>query len=314
MLDKNDFKDLMIYALVIGIFVLAAIVIKPVIFPIIYGVLLAYIFYPLYNFLYKRTKMKNLSALIICFGLLLFLIAIFWLFISTLLGQAVNAYLTFQKLDLTDAIRQNLPGFLSSSEFSQTFASSINTSLSKLISNFTGYITDSILNIPIILLKSFVVMFVFYFSLRDGEEAFKFISSFSPLKKETQEKFIKQLKNITYAVLMGQVIVGIIQGLTAGIGFFIFDVPNPLLLTLVAIGLSILPLGPWLVWIPVDIYLFTIGRSGAAVGLLIYGLVLVSWVDNIIRPLIITRKTKLNLAIVVIGMIGGVLAFGILGF
>jgi len=59
MLDKNDFKDLMIYALIIGIFILAAIVIKPVIFPIIYGILLGYIFYPLYRGLYKKTKMAR---------------------------------------------------------------------------------------------------------------------------------------------------------------------------------------------------------------------------------------------------------------
>ncbi|GAG19280.1 unnamed protein product, partial [marine sediment metagenome] len=105
-----------------------------------------------------------------------------------------------------------------------------------------------------------------------------------------------------------------IQGIIAGIGYFIFGVPNALLLTILTIFVGIIPLiGPWLVWVPIDIYLFASGHSGAGFGLLIYGLVVISWLDTIIRPLIVSRKSQINPAIVIIGMIGGLFVFGILG-
>jgi predicted PurR-regulated permease PerM len=102
--------------------------------------------------------------------------------------------------------------------------------------------------------------------------------------------------------------------LAAGIGYLIFGVPSALLLTLFTIFVSIIPfVGAWLGWVPVDIYLFSAGRVDAAIGLLIYGLIVVSLIDNVLRTIIISRRTKLNSAIVLIGMIGGLLAFGVLG-
>lgn len=314
MLDKNNFKDLMIYTLVIGLFILAAIIIKPVIFSIIYGILLAYIFYPLYKSLLRKTKSEHFSAFIVCGSLIIIILAFFSLIITNLLKQIVNIYLDFQKINITNLIRESFPDFIASSEFSQTLAGSINTSISNFITSLLNSFTDFILNLPIILLKLFVVIFVFYFALKDGDKALSYIRSLSPLKKETQERFFKQMTDITYSVLVGQIVVGVFQGLAAGISYFIFGVPNALLLTLVTVIVGVIPLiGPWLVWVPVDIYLFATGRSGAAIGLLIYGLLVITWIDTVVRPLIVSRKTKINSAIVIIGMIGGIFIFGLLG-
>ena len=134
------------------------------------------------------------------------------------------------------------------------------------------------------------------------------------MKKDVQTRFFQHFKDITNSVLIGQVVVGIIQGVVAGIGYFIFGVPNALLMTLITMIIGIIPIiGPWLVWIPIDIYLFSIDRTGAGLGLFIYGLFLINWVDTIIRPMIVARRTQINPAIVLIGMIGGLYVFGILG-
>lgn len=100
----------------------------------------------------------------------------------------------------------------------------------------------------------------------------------------------------------------------AGLGYFVFGVPNAILLTVITVIAAIIPVvGPWLVWVPVDIYLFGTGNTSAGLGLLIYGLVIISWIDNVIRSMIVSRRTQLNTGIVMIGMSGGLFAFGFIG-
>jgi predicted PurR-regulated permease PerM len=313
MLGRENIKEIIMGVLAVGLFILAILIIKPVFISILFGILLAYLFYPLYNFLVSKIKSENLSALLIGLGLLILIFGAITLIFSSLISQATNLYLGLQNLDLTNVVRNIVPGFLST-ETSAIFVSSINTFISKILADSLTGFSNFILEIPIFLLQLFVVMFIFFFSLRDGKRGIEYLKSLSPLKKETQERFFKQFKDITQSVIVGQVIIGIGQGLIAGLGYWIFGVNNALILTLLTILIGIIPLiGPWLVWLPVDIYLFATGRSGAGLGLLIYGLVVVSWIDTVIRPLVVSRKAQINSAIVIIGMIGGLFVFGILG-
>jgi len=72
-------------------------------------------------------------------------------------------------------------------------------------------------------------------------------------------------------------------------------------------------IGAWIGWLPTVIYLFAAGRPEAGIGLLIYAILIISLIDNVLRTIIVSRKTKINSAIVIIGMIGGLFAFNILG-
>lgn len=314
MIEKEVFKQVLNYLLVVMLFILAFMIIKPIFYAIIYGILLAYVFYPLYKWTLSKLKNELISALTICIGILVILVSISVIILATLLKQAINFYLTLQKLNIGEIVGKLLPKFISSSEVSSTLVTSLNNSLSKLLGSFVTTLGDFVFNLPGFFLQFFVLALVFFFCLKDGEKAFEYFKSLSPLKKETQNKFFKHFENITNSVLIGQIVVGVIQGIVAGIGYFIFGVPNAILLTLLTIVIGIIPLiGPWLVWIPVDIYLFIIGRDEAGLLLLIYGMIFISWVDNIIRPLIVSRRTQINQAIILIGMIGGIYVFGVIG-
>jgi len=119
---------------------------------------------------------------------------------------------------------------------------------------------------------------------------------------------------MTNSIVYGWVVVGIIQGLLAGLGFFIFGVENPLVLTFLAILFSIIPfLGPFFIYMPVGIYFFTQGHVFIGVTFLLYNLLMVSTVDNFLRSYIIARKTNVHSAIILIGMIGGFFTFGVIG-
>lgn len=314
MLDKNNFKEIINYVLITALFILAAITIYPIIYSIIYGILFAYIFYPLHRFLVKKVKNEFLSALFICVGLLLIIIGIFALTFGVIFRESINFFLFLQKADLAQIFRNVLPTFISSSTVSDSVASSLNTYISGLIANYIHNFTAALSDLPTILIKLTVIIFTFFFALKDGKKAIEYLKSLSLFKKETEEKFFKQFKDITSSVLIGHIVVGIVQGLMAGLGYFIFGVPNAILLTVLTVIAAIIPVvGPWLVWVPVDLYLFGAGNTGAGLGLLIYGLVVVSWIDNVIRSMIVSRKTQLNVGIIMIGMFGGLFTFGVLG-
>ena len=313
MLDKDNFKDLLNYILVIGLFILAFIIIKPVVYAIIYGILLAYILYPVYKFILRKVKSENFSAFLLCFALFIIIALLFTVLVGSLLNQVVNLYFSFQQYDLETIVKESVP-FVSSSQTAEKIADTIESSAAKFLGKFISGLGNFILDLPAILLQILVFFIILFYALRDGEKAYNYLKSLSPFKKEIQEKFFQHFKDITSSVIIGQIVVGIIQGIIAGTGYFIFGVPNALLLTILTIAIGVIPIiGPWFVWIPVDIYLFVIGRTGAGIGLLIFGLFLINWVDTIVRPLIVSKRTQINSAIVLIGMIGGLFVFGLIG-
>jgi len=175
-------------------------------------------------------------------------------------------------------------------------------------------VQNSFNNLPEILLHLFVVGTIFFFALRDWDKLSEFIASISPLNKKQEELMINHFKGITDSVIYGNVIVGIIQGLFAGLGFLLFGLPHVALLTIIAIIFGVLPiLGPIMVWAPITIYLLAKGKIAIAIGFIIYNAILVSGFENILRPYIVSRKTNVPTSIIFIGMVGGTIIFGIIG-
>ncbi len=314
MVNKDTFKDMLNYVLVIGLFILAGVIIWPISFAIIYGILFAYVSFPIYKWLSKKIKNKFLSAIFVCIGFFLIIITIGIFIFGAVFKQAINFYIFLQKTDIVALIKSILPEFISSSSMSENIISSINTYISNFIANYLSSFTDFISNLPILFIQIAVTIFTYFFALKDGEEAIEYLKSLSPFKKETETKFFNKFKEVTNSVLVGYIIVGIIQGLLAGIGYYVFGVSNVAILTIATCLTAIIPIfGAWLIWVPVDIYLFSTGNTVGAFGLLIYGAFFVSLIDNILRSLIVSRRTKINTGIVTIGMLGGLLVFGFLG-
>jgi len=105
----------------------------------------------------------------------------------------------------------------------------------------------------------------------------------------------------------------VVQGILTAVGLWAAGVPRPVLLGAVASFLAVLPIGAPLVWIPSAVWLMNTGHIGRGIFLAIYGVVAVSGADHVIRPLFIARGAQLPFVLVVLGVLGGVLAFGLLG-
>jgi predicted PurR-regulated permease PerM len=293
--------------------VLSFFLVKSLLLSIVGGILLAFVFSPIYNFLCKVTKSKTLSASIVCFVFLFSILLSLWFLAPKMIDESIKLYKTVQQMDIVTPLKTIFPNLFTSPEFSQEVGSVLHSFIIKAINSLVTSLTDMLLELPTILMQIFVVFFTLFYTLRDKEKLTDYIKSFLPFSKEVVNKLFESTKDITFSVLYGQLICGIIQGIILGIGLIIFGVPNALLLTLAAIILGVLPIiGPVVIGIPVAISFLLGGNLPSAIGISIFTLIS-TLSDHFFRPLLVSKRTKLNPALVLIGMIGGLLFIGILG-
>jgi len=313
-MDDSYIRKIAIAIILVVLIVLAFFLIRPILLAVISGIILAFIFAPVYNKLFKLIKSKHLPAILICLVLLVAIILPFWFLIPVFVDQSVKLYSASQQIDIISPLKTIFPSIISTSKFSEEIASIISTSITKLTDFFLSYLSQLVLTFPKMLLRLIVVFFTFYFVLIDKKQFFAYVQSLMPFSKAIEEKIVSYTKKITVSVIYGQVIIGMIQGLIAGVGLFIFKVPNALLLTFLMCLAGIFPIiGSSIVWIPVVLFLFIGGNPLMAIGVMIFGIVS-SLSDNFLRPIIVSKRSKIHPVVLLVGMIGGLYLFGVLGF
>lgn len=311
MVDDYSFKKVSIFVVLGILAVLAITLLWPISTSILTGLILAYVFYPVFRKILGLVREKNVSALIVIFLVLLLIFIPLWLLLPVMVKQIFEAYLFLQNLNISNVMQTLFPSLMGSS---QHVINSVNTFISGFAMNVFSYFSGLVGDLPNLALKIVIILFVFFFGMRDGEALIEYVKSLSPFKKSVEAELAKKFKEITNSVIYGHIVVGIIQGLATGVGLLVFGVKNALFLTIVSILAAIIPvLGAWLIWIPASVYLMALGSSGRGIGLFLYGAIVISWIDNVLRAYIVSRKSKVSSAIVVVGMMGGLLVFGILG-
>lgn len=313
MIDENSFKKISFFILLAILTILSFIMLWSILTSVITGLLLAYVFYPAYKKTLSIFKEKNISAFIIILLVFVIIFLPLWFLMPFVFNQLFDIYLYMQKINLQDIVKMLSP-YVSELNLSKDFTASLNS----FIINFAGKLFSSstafIINIPSLLLKTVVVLFIFFFGMRDGEILIKYLIELSPFSKHAEKEFVEKFRGITDSVIYGFVVIGILQGILTGLGLFIFGIPHSILLTVIAIIAAMIPvLGAWLVWIPAVVYLFISGKTVFAVILLVYCAVIVSWIDNILRPHIVAKRVQISSAVIFVGMIGGLLFMGVLG-
>ncbi|MCX5646509.1 MAG: AI-2E family transporter [Phycisphaerae bacterium] len=161
------------------------------------------------------------------------------------------------------------------------------------------------------LVLSVLIAFFFY---RDGEGlVVRLREGFQRINGDTAQRMIEVVKTTVQSVVYGVIGTALAQGIVSGIGFVVAGAPAPMLLALLTFFLSFLPFGPPIVWIGASLWLFAMGQTGWGIFMAAYGLLVISLVDNVIKPLIISRGSKLSFIVMFMGVLGGVAAFGFIG-
>jgi Predicted permease len=127
------------------------------------------------------------------------------------------------------------------------------------------------------------------------------------------DNYLQTVANTIRAVIYGILATALAQGALAGLGYWAAGLPAPVLLAVITLLFSFLPFGTPLVWGAASIWLLVHGQIAAGVGLALWGALVVSWIDNLIRPLVISSAVHIPFLLVLFGVLGGILTFGLLG-
>lgn len=160
----------------------------------------------------------------------------------------------------------------------------------------------------------FIMLYAMFFFLLNGRETLSKIMYFMPLSSEDEGLMLERFVSVTRATVKGTLVIGAIQGGLAGLGFAVAGIPSATFWGTIMAVLSIVPaLGTAIVWIPGVIFLFATGSTAAGIGLAIWCIIVVGSADNFLRPWLVGKDTKMSDLMVLLGTLGGIVLFGIVG-
>lgn len=291
--------------------VLVFLIFRPYITFIILGLIITYFLTPLNKKVQGVIENKTLSSLLMSFLTVLIIVVPLVLIIGSVTQDARSVYNELTVLNL-DNLSQTI-------EQTTGINIDLNEIMTPLLIDLRSYITNSIPDIlgfaTELLIKLFVMLFVIYYTFKEGDKIVKNLFQKLPFSKTQKSEIKEKIKSVLSGVLYGQFLIALLQGIVGGIGFWIFGINNPLFWGFLMSVLSFIPLlGPPLVWGPAAIYLFYIGDFWVGVALVLYNLLIVMNIDNFLKPKLIGSRTGMHPAIVLIGILGGITLFGIIGF
>ena len=310
----ESFKNHSVYFLLVCIIasaILVYFIINPFLSPLIIAAVFAFLFHPVYERFLKSLKKESISAAVTTL-LAIIIILLPVSFIATqIVKESADVYhylLSNGTNGIVSSVENLVPASQSLNiDFKQYAKQGIEILLQNIGSIFSS-VTKMILNL-------FVFLMAFFFLLKDGKKLKDYFIEVSPLSDRDDQKIVDKLKMAVSAIVKGSLMIGLIQGFLTGIGFAVFGVPNAVFWGTVAAISALIPgVGTALVLVPAIAYLFIVGNMFGGVGLLIWGMVAVGFIDNLLSPKLVGKGMKLHPLLVFLSVLGGLAFFGPLGF
>jgi predicted PurR-regulated permease PerM len=283
------------------------------------------IFKPVYKFLNR--KMNSLFASLLTCTLIFFILFIpTILFVGILSKEAYDLYLMGKGGAINDQIKPLLESsrvlerinIVLSNLNMEITGEELNKAISE-VGKFVGlFLFQQASSIASNVFKFFVYFFfmllIIYYLLFDGDKLIAFIIDLSPLPKEQDEKLIQKFKDMAGAILIGNGLCGLIQGVAGGIVFFLFGFNSPFLWGVIMALLAFLPIiGIGVVFIPVALYLFLKMRIASGIFFVVFYIILSGGIEYLLKPKLVGQRVKMHTLLVFFSIIGGLKMFGILG-
>jgi predicted PurR-regulated permease PerM len=314
--------------ILISLIVLAITVLSPFLGDFFWAIILAFTFYPLFSRLNRRLRGRGNIASFILTAVVLIALVLPGFFVLVNLGQearkAYNALSTISWAERGRSITDMLPtakfkGVLEKfgvqPEQAETILRNGITSGLREVPMIIGEQVSTVFkNLALFILHALFVAVALFFFFRDGEKYSELLVELLPLEKCHRDKVVSTFSRTVTAVVRGMFITAVVQGLLAGAGFAVAGVPVPVLLGVLTCITSMIPfLGATSVWLPASVWLFLQGQTFPAIGLALWGALVVSVVDNIIKPLVIGEETKISVFLLFFTVLGGLKVYGVLG-
>jgi predicted PurR-regulated permease PerM len=320
-------EDKTFLLLVIAISLAFAWILWPFFGVVLWGTILAILFAPLYRRLLKVLgQRRTVSSLATVTIVLLIVILPLTLIGALLVQEGLSVYEKFQSGELNfgryfQQVLGALPGWVSDllDRFGLTNLRAMQERLSTGLVQGGQFVAAKALNIGQntfdLILELIIVLYLLFFLVRDGDDLARRIRTAIPLHADQQRELFNRFTTVIRATVKGNVVVAIVQGALGGLIFWFLGVHAPVLWAVVMAFLSLLPaIGSALIWLPVAIYFLVTGATWQGLVLIAYGVLVIGLVDNLLRPFLVGKDTKMPDYIVLISTLGGMAIFGLNGF
>lgn len=319
----------------LGVFLLLFFQLLHMISPFYTGILgaivVTLIFYPLHHWIQKKVGhgRTNLAAALSTLLAVVLTVIPFICFSWLLLNEVSVVYPLIGRVSYALQSWRNGEGVMTDNAFLQllemrlrAFVELVNVDIESLVIMVISGVTRAVVNVSkalprhalALLINVAVMVFTLFFLFRDGQTLFKRAKDLIPMDDKHKDNIARQLYLTLTAVVRGVFIVAITQGTLAGIGFGIAQVPSPVLLGAVTMLVALIPfVGAAVVWLPVAAIYFFHGATLKALFLFLWGALVVSLVDNFLRPILIGSKAKLPILFLFFGILGGIKVYGPMG-
>lgn len=294
---------------------------RPFITVLEWAAVLVIVFYPVHKRLAKKIKRRGLSALLSSLLVIAILVLPLTFLTMALTNELAGAArnLPEQVAQLMDPeapitgkvskwIRDHVP--VDGARSQEFVVEQLKTAGAALLGQSLGMVG----NILSAIVKAFFVIITMYYLFRDGDKIVRALPGALPLNNHQSEAMLARIIQVVSASVYGVVTIAMLQGMLGGLAFWILGVPSPLLWATVLAFVCMIPIaGSFFVWLPASIYLMMTGHWTKAILLSLWGALVISTIDNFLRPKLIKNQTKLHELFVFFSVLGGMSVFGLLG-
>jgi predicted PurR-regulated permease PerM len=322
-------RDWAFFAVLVVMLVVSSLIFAPFLPAILWAVVLSILTYPVFERTKKRLSGGRFAGFAPSGAALVAILFTIGVILIPLAAVGLGLFLQTQGI-------ASSAGTATDQNFVQSFLTQLDTQIKPLAAQFgakefsaTGYWDqnrDQIISglrspaaaaaqkAGVAAVMAVVALLTQFFMLRDGHRIRPYVLDIVPIPREKSEALLHRLYETVWAVFVGTVLVAMLQGTAIGIAFAVVGVPNAVILGAIAFLLCIVPLlGSPVIYVPVAIGLFLQGNTGGALGILAFGFLIVSNIDNALRPFLIGGRTNLHPMIIFFSILGGVLLFGPVG-
>lgn len=317
-------RQLLLAAFVITLAAGAWVVLMPFLIPTAWAAILAYASWPLYSRVLRLSRNRvNTSAFIMTIVMAAAVVLpILWLFIA-LKGELTSAVALITGKLASGGV--SLPKFVTDlplvgAEMAVWFEkvvadpAQLKSEAHALLAHADEAAISVLGGIGRNLAKMGFALLILFFAYRDGA---RFMSQFERVLESMLgprvHGYIEATGGATRGVVYGIVLTALVQGIVAGLGYWAVGLDAPLMLAAITVLIAMIPFGTPLVWGSLGIWLLLTGQTWQGVALLLWGILVVSWVDNIVRPLMVAQNVKIPFILAFFGVLGGLAAFGLVG-
>jgi predicted PurR-regulated permease PerM len=309
-------RQITLFLLTIAVLILCALILHPFFTAIVGAIVLAVVTEVPHNWLAARIPNRTLCATV---ALILVILAVIvpGFFLAQELGEhALSAIISLRNPNAQNLLTDYIGNHPALANRIEAFSASIDVNnAARTTAAYVGGKAAVVLGNSIHFITELVVMlFLLFFLFRDRQLALTALRSIIPLREDETNELLERIDDTIYATFLGRFAIALVQGVLAGLAFWVLGVPGILLWSLTLTAFAMIPaFGAFLVWGPVAIYLGLNGHWGKAALLAIWGGLIVSTIDNILYPILIGGHLRAHTAIILITILGGIAVFGPLG-